>query len=71
VVERDGIRMTFRMEHRPLEAYGLALEAAGLAIEAIREPRPDPWLLGQSPERAEMGTHPPLPAPAGRQAVVG
>lgn len=37
VVDRDGIRLTFHSEHRPLEAYCLALERAGLLIEAIRE----------------------------------
>jgi SAM-dependent methyltransferase len=37
-LERDGLRMTFNSRHRPLEAYGRALEAAGLLIEAIREP---------------------------------
>ena len=38
--DRGGIRMTFHSEHRPLEAYSRALEAAGLVIEAIREVRP-------------------------------
>jgi len=37
VVERDGLAMTFHSAHRPLEAYGRGLEAAGLVIEAIRE----------------------------------
>lgn len=37
VVERGGIRVTFHSEHRPLESYSRALEAAGLRIEAIRE----------------------------------
>lgn len=36
-VARDGIEMTFRSRHRPLETYSLALEAAGLCIDAIRE----------------------------------
>ena len=39
VADSDGIRMTFHSEHRPLEAYSRALEAAGLLIEAIRETR--------------------------------
>lgn len=38
VVERDGISMTFHSQHRPLEAYFLALEEAGLLVEALREP---------------------------------
>ncbi len=39
VADRDGVTMTFHSEHRPLEAYSRALEAAGLLIEAIRETR--------------------------------
>ena len=38
VVERDGVPMTFHSQHRPLEAYFLALEEAGLLVEALREP---------------------------------
>ena len=37
-VERDGLAMTFHSEHRPLEAYFLALEKAGFLVEALREP---------------------------------
>jgi hypothetical protein len=36
-LERDGTRLTFHSEHRPLEAYSRALEDAGMRIEAIRE----------------------------------
>jgi SAM-dependent methyltransferase len=36
-VERDGLLMSFHSEHRPLETYCLALEKAGLVIEAARE----------------------------------
>jgi SAM-dependent methyltransferase len=39
-LDRGGIKLTFHSEHRPLEAYSRALEAAGLLTEAIREPRP-------------------------------
>jgi SAM-dependent methyltransferase len=39
VVERDGVRLTFHSEHRPLEAYSVALQRADLLIEAIREIR--------------------------------
>lgn len=39
VLDRDGITLTFHSEHRPLEAYSRALEAAGLLTETIREPR--------------------------------
>lgn len=38
--ERDGLTMTWIGRHRPLEAYSRALEAAGLAVEALREPPP-------------------------------
>jgi len=37
-VERDGLTMTFHSEHRPVEAYFMALEKAGLLVEALREP---------------------------------
>jgi SAM-dependent methyltransferase len=36
-IERDGHAMTFHSEHRPLGAYSMALEQAGLCIEVIRE----------------------------------
>lgn len=35
--DRDGVRLIFHSEHRPVEAYSRALEASGLLIEAIRE----------------------------------
>lgn len=35
--ERDGIRLTFHSEHRPIQAYVQALAAAGLLTETIRE----------------------------------
>ena len=37
-VERDGLAVTFHSQHRPLETYFRALEEAGLAVEALREP---------------------------------
>jgi SAM-dependent methyltransferase len=37
-VERGGRRMLYAGIHRPLAAYGAALEAAGLVVEAVREP---------------------------------
>ena len=37
-VERDGLTMHFAGRTYPLEAYARALEAAGLAIECLREP---------------------------------
>jgi SAM-dependent methyltransferase len=38
IVERDGFRVHFAQIHRPLEAYFQALAAAGLSVEALREP---------------------------------
>lgn len=38
VVERDGLRMTFESQHRPIAAYFDALAGAGLFVEALREP---------------------------------
>jgi SAM-dependent methyltransferase len=40
VVDRDGVRLTFHGEHRPLEAYFHALADAGLLTETIREVKP-------------------------------
>jgi SAM-dependent methyltransferase len=37
-VSRDAFAMTFHSRHRPLETYVWALGAAGLVIDAIREP---------------------------------
>lgn len=37
-VDRDGLRMTFESQHRPLSAYFEAFAAAGLVVEALREP---------------------------------
>ena len=39
-VKRDGLTMTFDGTMYALEEYARALEAAGLAIEALREPAP-------------------------------
>jgi SAM-dependent methyltransferase len=38
VSDRDGIQFTFTSHRYPLESYARALEGAGLAIEALREP---------------------------------
>ncbi len=38
LVERDGLRMTFDSLRFSLEEYSRALEAAGMVIEAMREP---------------------------------
>jgi SAM-dependent methyltransferase len=49
VAERGGIQLTFHSEHRPIEAYSRALEAAGLLIEAIRETRAPEAVVAASP----------------------
>jgi SAM-dependent methyltransferase len=38
-LEHEGVQVTFASEHRPLQTYADALEAAGLRIERLREPR--------------------------------
>jgi SAM-dependent methyltransferase len=40
--ERDGLRIRWEGQRYSLERYSRALEQAGLLLEAIREPRPDP-----------------------------
>ncbi len=45
--ERNGLEMTFSSWHYPLADYAKALEAAGLLIERLEEPRPD---LSQKPD---------------------
>jgi SAM-dependent methyltransferase len=51
VADRDGLRLTFHSEHRPIEAYSRALEAAGLLIEAIREVRAPDELVAAEPDK--------------------
>jgi SAM-dependent methyltransferase len=46
---RDGIALTFHSEHRPLEAYMRALEAAGLLTQALREVRTPDEFLARDP----------------------
>jgi homotetrameric cytidine deaminase len=58
VRERDGVRMTFHDVHRPLEAYSHALEAAGLLVEAIREPVPPPDYVREHPSARRWLTLP-------------
>ncbi|TXL72339.1 class I SAM-dependent methyltransferase [Vineibacter terrae] len=51
-VERDGLAMTFHSQHRPIEAYFRALEAAGFLVEALREPGvPDHGLSSDASRR--------------------
>jgi SAM-dependent methyltransferase len=49
VHDRGGVRLTFHSEHRPLEAYSRAIEAAGLLTEAIREVRAPDYVVARDP----------------------
>ena len=49
VADWGDVTMTFHSEHRPLEAYSRALEAAGLLIEAIREARAPDAMVAAAP----------------------
>ena len=55
---RDGLTMTFTDRHRPLHAFSRAFEAAGLLIEALREPVPDAEHIARHP-RVERWTRRP------------
>jgi SAM-dependent methyltransferase len=51
-VERDGLSMTFHSQHRPIEAYFVALEEAGLLVETLREPSvPDQSIVSPAGRR--------------------
>jgi SAM-dependent methyltransferase len=54
----EGIEFTFHDVHRPFSAYFNAIEAAGLAVERVREPIPGPELLAAVPH-AERWTRTP------------
>lgn len=56
-VERDGLRMTFRSVHRPLEAYVAAFEAAGLPIERVVEIADTTEPLGDRWQRLPLFLH--------------
>ena len=53
VTRPNGEVFRFRVEHRPIEDYSRAFEAAGLAITALREPRPSDELVAERPEFAD------------------
>jgi SAM-dependent methyltransferase len=57
VEERNGLRMHFAGWSRPLETYAAALEDAGLAITALREPVPD---VAPGYEHLDRGTRLPF-----------
>jgi SAM-dependent methyltransferase len=50
IQRRDGGIFKFRLEHRPIESYFRAFEAAGLTVTALREPRPSIELATEHPE---------------------
>ena len=50
---RDGEIFRFRLEHRPIESYFRAFEAAGLAVTALREPRPTRSSRRSTPSSSE------------------
>jgi SAM-dependent methyltransferase len=54
ITRPNGERFCFRVEHRPMEDYSRAFEAAGLAITALREPRPSDALVAERPEFANF-----------------
>jgi SAM-dependent methyltransferase len=52
VADRDGVRLTFHSEHRPLETYFDALATAGLLTEAIREVKASDQAVAERPSNA-------------------
>jgi SAM-dependent methyltransferase len=58
VRERPEGRMTFHDTHRPLSAYLGALEAAGLLVEAVREPVPGEDYVADVPSMARWTREP-------------
>jgi SAM-dependent methyltransferase len=56
--EHEGAEITLHDIHRPLSAYFEPLEAAGMSVEALREPVPGPELLDRRPD-AEQWTRMP------------
>ena len=58
--DEDGIHMTFRDQPIPLERYSRAFEAAGLALETIREPQPPDTFVQARPAAARRRRFPLL-----------
>ena len=67
--DRDGVRVVFCDRPLPLERLAGALEAAGLLIEAIREPRPGDEFVRDASDRRETEARPAVPPSAGGEAV--
>ncbi len=57
-VESRGLTMTFESIDRPLDYYTRALERAGFAVEALREPRPDAAAVRAEPRLASAARRP-------------
>ena len=67
-------QLTFHSEHRPIEAYSRALEAAGLLIEAIRETGAPDGVVTDAPgnrrwQRIPLFLHLRAVKPAGARTV--
>ena len=60
IERRSGGIFQIRVEHRPIEAYARAFEAAGLAIAALREPLPSAELAAAHPELSNARRVPPF-----------
>jgi SAM-dependent methyltransferase len=60
VERRYGGTFHLRVEHRPIERYFHAFEAAGLAVTVLREPRPSEELAEADPEFANALRVPPF-----------
>jgi SAM-dependent methyltransferase len=54
VQRKTGERFLFRIEHRPIETYSRALEAAGLTITHMREPIPTDIAVAERSEFAKF-----------------
>ena len=59
VHHRGGVRLTFHSEHRPLEAYMRAVEAAGLLTETIREVSAPDHVVDPRPGALALAAYPP------------
>lgn len=58
IERQSGGTFRFRIAHRPIEHYSRALEQAGFAIEAIREPQPSGESVAEFPEIANWARVP-------------
>jgi len=54
VERRNGERFVFRIEHRPLERYSRAFEAADLELTHVREPLPSDETVNVRPDFAKF-----------------